>query len=507
MFLIEVDFNDELSERETVLLKRSYARIGPSETSHLIIDGIGLPCDIQVVKGYGDSFKCSPIFSSKNMKHQDDIFPWSGEYHRSVEICIEDIYISILSIDAVIAEFFIANQGQLNPRDLLDLVFTEKEPLFPAIQMISEPKVGLSIGLLEKCYLGKSRDCLFRMDHPELRPQHAVVKRNGSSYSIESIGQDIQMSVNGRSIGSSSKILHGGDRIQLHDSVEVVFITDHQNLEDISNELGPAHFSMPSFANAKILRAVSGLINPVSLSIREGQTIDIGRDPLHPVWINAAFVSRLHATITLLNDTYTVVDYSSNGTVVNGVKLGAGKKFTYSSSEVLHLVFGPEAEIMVSDFTDAEFQKWIKGRSSSDVNLSKEKGDSEVILESSKNIVGTLSSTKKEGMLENNSEKVESRLPEKKSSKILSEDISPDPVMPSDDLPKTFEEYQKKTIKKLQNNDHENFIDLSLQASMDEYSYENREKNVTSKYLVLVIVVVILLVLGGFIALGLNLIH
>jgi pSer/pThr/pTyr-binding forkhead associated (FHA) protein len=508
MFLIEVDFNDELSEREAVLLKRSYARIGPSETSHLILDGIRLPCDIQVVKGYGDTFKCAPVFSDKNRQHQDDSFPWAGEYHRSIELCIEDVFISILSIDAVIAEFLMTHKNEVScTRDLLDLVFTDKEPLLPAIQLVSDPKVALSLGQVDKCYIGKSRDCLFRMDHPGLRPQHALIKKNASSYSIESIGQDIQMSVNGRSIGSATKVLRGGDRIQLHDSLEVVFIADSQNLEDISNELGPAHFSLPSFSNVKMLRTVSGLINPTALSLREGQTIAIGRDPLHPVWINAAFISRLHATITLLNDAYTIVDYSSNGTIVNGIKLETEKEYTYNSAEVIHVIFGPEAEIMLSDFSDTEFQKWMRERVPSDIEPDADEVNQEALLESLKEIEVPLASVKEEDYSGMDSQALENNFSETISSEVLSAETSPEGVKSSGDLPKTFEEYQKKTLKTLQNKDSGNFIDLSLQDSMDSYSYENAQKSEFSKYLILLIITVILLVLGVFIVLGLNLTH
>lgn len=358
MFIVEVDFNDGESKRELILLKRTYARIGATETSHVILDGVSLPCDILVEKCLGNSFRCS-AWKEKNSLNSD--YEWTGLHTRSVDIAIGSVFISIMTIDPHMMDLFNNEKIEtLSNRDYLKNIRTDEIPVFPALQCLSDPKVGLSLSGLSHAYIGRSRECAIRLDHPSITAKHAHLKRVASSFIIESLKGDLPVTVNGRSLGAGSRTLNPGDRIEFLPSLKFVYLESQKDVDDIVEELACDKIYPQRSLYSKALRVLAGDVSPAFLTLKEGQTLSVGRDPAHSVWINAAFISRLHATITVYTDSYGITDFSSNGTLVNGKKLTQKEETFFDAHEPIAISFGPQTEIVLSDFDNKKFEEWQK---------------------------------------------------------------------------------------------------------------------------------------------------
>ena len=94
--------------------------------------------------------------------------------------------------------------------------------------------------------------------------------------------------------------------------------------------------SMP--AETTILRAeptgqligTAGQSAGLAFQLKNGETLTLGRDPMQCQILlseNNTSISRRHCSITFHSDTesYSVIDYSSNGTFVDGVQLPKGQ--------------------------------------------------------------------------------------------------------------------------------------------------------------------------------------
>jgi pSer/pThr/pTyr-binding forkhead associated (FHA) protein len=529
MFIVEVDFNDGESERELLVLKRSYARIGSLETSHIILDGMDIPCEVQIEKSYGNTFRCVAL---PHVKGDTQRYDWAGLHRRYACLLLGNIMVSVFAVDSSVADFIMSRQqGKLNNRDALKALAPKEESIFPAIQSLTDPQIAVSLAGLEKCFLGRSRECHFRMDHPSLFPRHAVLKKNSDSFTIEGVSAENDIKVNGKQLQSGSRVLNGGDRIELIPSVRLVYLQDENNLEDIIDELDIDEIVPDKEIGRYSLRAVSGEINPKVITLREGQTVSIGRDPVQSIWINAVFISRLHCTITMYKDTFGITDYSSNGTVVNGEILSPKVETFFPQREIIHLIPGPDTEFLLSDLNDADFDRWCLDEriSTESMVTESEPITSDVIAEDiiadseseqdfslpGKTDTGSEASMTWEASkkiidppsdvlvfdefvtdLSSNREKMRDvKARSLQSGKIRSEDFGESFDSDSD----SFQSFQRNQQRKLRDKEQLNYIDPDLSKSMEEYSYEKvaRKTSVSSsRYILGLVSAVIILVFG-----------
>ncbi len=549
MFIVEVDFNDGDSESEIVLLKRAYARIGSLETSHLILDGVKFEFEVLLEKSFGNTFRCSAF-----RDNEVDFSPsWAGLHSRSVQLCIDSVFITIISVDHSVSEFVLDNSRKsASNKEILENLVFEEEKLFPAIQSLSSPRVGISLSKVSNCFIGRSRECLFRMDHPSLHSKHAVIKRSTSSFVIETVSSDSNLSVNGRHIGREAKELDGGDRIELSPSAKLVFLKSEQDLEEIIDELSKDGVPFYSGLTTHTVRSDSSLVNPKLLPLGEGQTLSIGRDPVHSIWINAAFISRHHVSITVYKDQYGITDLSSNGTKVNSSKLDFNRETFFPNTQPLKISLGPNAELYLSNLNEAQHKAWLEGGGDSEVSTSYEElsGFNEIakenIIENLERKVQNSRYFASQNLVEetdslNDAEpQIESEL---ESDVEVSEDFDQSPELPVEEIPEPeikpdiesqdtpiqeveksntksnstgeeagdialiFEQFQKNQVKKLRNADELNYIDYNLEESMENYSYEaytpptthTKSFTITASIVILLIFASILVLLSQFV--------
>jgi pSer/pThr/pTyr-binding forkhead associated (FHA) protein len=399
---------------------------------------------------------------------------------------------------------------------------------FPAIYSIVEPRIAASISDIPVCYIGRSRECHFRLDHPSLQLRHAVIRKSDGTYILESLVNDNSISVNGRPLGNGTRILNGGDRVEILPSIKFVFLNQKDDLENIIDEVPIEKCFLSSETRHHRLRVLSGLVTPQSSVLKEGQTISIGRDPVHPVWINAAFISRLHLTITVYKDKYGITDCSSNGSIVNGTKLQSHQETFFPHTAPVAIFLGPDTELVLSDLDNKKYAEWLKDRKAIDAtapphessqfskpaileNLKQKFSDrvhaQEGVKLSASFPEGGMPSDKKSGSALDVGISHDSIIDEPLSDMGMESLSNPVNIDTMDTLPQdtatdssnsfnaNFEEYQRNQRKKLRDKDVSNFIDPSLQSSMDEYVYESFPASASRSpgYLIIVISAVILL--------------
>ena len=73
--------------------------------------------------------------------------------------------------------------------------------------------------------------------------------------------------------------------------------------------------------NARLRIDVAPGDPPLELTLQEGASLWLGRDPSCDVVLEHARISRRHAAISLREDALCIRDESANGTIVDGVAL------------------------------------------------------------------------------------------------------------------------------------------------------------------------------------------
>ena len=498
MFVVQVDFCDGISQPEAVFIRRLFARIGTRETSHLILDGVAkLNYELAIYRGIGGKFYCKAIpIGSEMLPH----FPWEKEYEGLAEIKIGPVIVNIVVVPAEKAQRYLSDETFDLLQELKDIGIRDRE-VYPALFSISEPQVAISLSGVKDFFIGKSRKCLFRADKFLSNSEYALVRiKEEGVFEIRDLDAQEGTCVNGINV-SRPKILEPKDRISFSTGVELVYLNSPKDLMDLSEEL-PEVFMASGTASKRNLRTISGPVKPNLLPVHIGQTISIGRDATHNVWIDAPFISRLHCSIYVEKEGYSITDFSTNGVAIEGRKIGKGNTEFFPLGKIL-ISFGHGTSMCLSELDDSGFKEFLFNSEMNPKEYSHDRGVvpepivpgpelEEPVIERKEDLVivnQTLDRQPLDRLVENI---------EVKNDRAVEE--------PSVNF-SSFEEYQKRSIR-LMEESGANFLS-STEISFDEIN--NREFPVRiglSRFLPQVFIgLLILIILVFFVVLGLNLIH
>lgn len=146
---------------------------------------------------------------------------------------------------------------------------------------------------------------------------------NGRGAAIRRATTDARVDVNGLALGMQPAPLIHGDRLAFGATVAVFGDESHTgSTVEISSLLLPdASGATPAIApRARLNGRVVSLVDGREYTVRS-DGLTIGREPGCDIVIAAGEVSRRHARIELRADGYVIIDVSTNGLLVNDVRI------------------------------------------------------------------------------------------------------------------------------------------------------------------------------------------
>jgi len=175
--------------------------------------------------------------------------------------------------------------------------------------------------------IGKGADCHLRLEGPGIAPRHAVLTTAPDlSVAIRKFDDTVEVDVNGVRLGPLPQPLLHGDKIGIG-MVDLLFADERKSgsTQYISAlKLPPVPDKAKPGTPGKATTGTGGRIVCLTDG-REYQVIGtalvFGRDAKADVVVSGGQVSRRHAEIVATGRGYMVVDYSTNGTWVNGERV------------------------------------------------------------------------------------------------------------------------------------------------------------------------------------------
>jgi pSer/pThr/pTyr-binding forkhead associated (FHA) protein len=175
--------------------------------------------------------------------------------------------------------------------------------------------------------IGKGADCHLRLEGPGIAPRHAILTTAPDlSVAIRRFDDTVEVDVNGVRLGPLPQPLLHGDKISIG-MVDLLFADERKSgsTQYISAlKLPPIPDKAKPGTPGKATTGTGGRVVCLTDG-REYQVIGaalvFGRDAKADVVVPGGQVSRRHAEIVATPRGYMVVDYSTNGTWVNGERV------------------------------------------------------------------------------------------------------------------------------------------------------------------------------------------
>jgi len=175
--------------------------------------------------------------------------------------------------------------------------------------------------------VGGGAECHLRLEGPGIAPRHAVLTTSpDQSVAIRKYDEAVTLEVNGVLLGSLPHPLQHGDKITLG-GIDLLFVDERKSgsTQYISAKNLPAIPDKPKPASAGKATAGTGGRLVCLMDGREyqviGSALTMGRDAKADVVVTGGQVSRRHAEIVATPRGYIFVDYSTNGSWVNGERV------------------------------------------------------------------------------------------------------------------------------------------------------------------------------------------
>lgn len=174
--------------------------------------------------------------------------------------------------------------------------------------------------------IGSAPDSAIVLEGEGVQPCHAIVQRMADGgIAIRAADPGADLRINGiRHGGDPTPVLHG-DKIQLG-SYEILVVDDRRGGHTQLFDSGAFADLVPARQPAKPPAAGTGG-RLVCLTDGREYTVGIaplvfGRDAASDVVVSGGEVSRRHAEIQVTNDGYVLMDFSVNGVLLNGQRMG-----------------------------------------------------------------------------------------------------------------------------------------------------------------------------------------
>jgi len=176
--------------------------------------------------------------------------------------------------------------------------------------------------------IGSGADCHLRLEGPGIAPRHAVLSMApDQSVAIRKYDESVEAEVNGVRLGSLPQPLLHGDKITIG-TIDLLFADERKSgstqyisalkLPPIPDKPKPA--GAPGKATAGTGGRLVCLTDGREYQIL-GPALTMGRDAKADVVVPGGQISRRHAEIVATPRGYVLVDYSTNGSWVNGERV------------------------------------------------------------------------------------------------------------------------------------------------------------------------------------------
>ena len=175
--------------------------------------------------------------------------------------------------------------------------------------------------------VGSGADCHLRLEDPGIAPRHAVLSTApDQSVAIRKYDDTVQLEINGVRLGPLPQPLLHGDKITIG-AVDLLFADERKSgsTQYISAlKLPPIPDKPKAGGPGKATTGTGGRLVCLTDG-REyqviGAALSLGRDAKADVVVTGGQISRRHAEIVATPRGYMLVDYSANGTWVNGERV------------------------------------------------------------------------------------------------------------------------------------------------------------------------------------------
>ena len=364
MFAIEIEFNDEVSAPQWLVVRRPYALIGARSECHVIVDDFSkLDFELLIYQEGGTKFRCKQVFNKDAEKAGlNESYDGFGKFNLGP--C--KLTVSSIDNDLILLPDEALDQAGVR---LLRQAATHKTPEYPAIAVAGDIPMIISFGEGQEVYAGRANHCLLRFDARDISSNHARFGYADGSFWVEDLGSTNGSFLNGQQI-SGRRNFTEADTVTLGGSIVLKGIptkdtkTDLQKLKPSAAERLTQEITYPSVI------AASDIIRPGRLSLKKGEWFTVGRDPKCSLWVGAPFVSREHCRIRQIDSgTVEILDSSTNGTSYSSGMIKSGQNLILDNRpEVLH--FGSGLTLAICFSPDDE-RKFVETKGSPQAFISK----------------------------------------------------------------------------------------------------------------------------------------
>lgn len=353
MFALEIIFHDGVSVPETVLVRRPYALLGSSTQAHVAIDDMAeLGYQLAFIRELGRTFRVKPLSISEGAQipqQLEGIF----DGHRRIELDTLTLNVYALDGDLALRESEPPDRAGVR---VLRQSATFATAIFPAIAVRGEEAVVVSFAPDQPVFVGRSNQCLVRIDSDEISSKHARIGFESGEFWIEDLGSSNGTFVDGQQI-SGRTALAPGTPVLLGRHTTILGISSKDNME-VASSFDSSYLKRPSTKRYPVLVSASEIARPARVVLTAGGTFSIGRDPANEMWLGAPHVSRTHCDVSLTKGGRVIVqDHSTNGTYYGTGVLQNGEQLELNSRPHV-LNFGGDITVAVC-FTEEEEQEFL----------------------------------------------------------------------------------------------------------------------------------------------------
>ena len=330
MFSLEITFNGDGADTETVFVRRSHAVIGASDYAHVMIDELAeLPYELHLYRGIGRTFRTQPLISHSQLRVETPAY-LDREYDGEASLNLGSIQLSITALDLDLCSM----RGDALDKvaaHILRRACENPAPYFPALAVSGDAPVTISFSPDLPLTIGRDRDNALRLDAPDVSARHANVTYEAGKFFIEDVG-----STNGTFVGaqqvSGKNQIPPGKPIIIGRSI-VAYAIDQEEQVSVPRQTAEVDLQILPEERYPLLMSLSEVARPQKLLIQEGKPLRIGRDPSSDLWLGAPHVSRKHSTIEFISlEDILITDLSMNGLAYDGGVLTQGESVHLENS-------------------------------------------------------------------------------------------------------------------------------------------------------------------------------
>ena len=351
MFALEINFQDGVSQPETIFVRRPQALVGASDYAHVVVEDMkDLDYQIRLVRDLGRTFRCKPV-----MTRPDGGVPAFGDevFDGSATLDLGRVRLQITAVDCDL----ILKDNEAPDRAgvrVLRQAFSARSPLFPAVVVQGAHPLVMSFPAEQSIYIGRSKQCALRLDSADISARHARLGFENGDFWVEDLGSTNGTFVDNQQISGRVSV-KPGVAIVLGREISILGVTSADQISRVV-AVPAAVEARPAAAkpNFPILVSLSQVARPARVVLRPGGKVSIGRDPARDMWLGAPHISRLHCAVAMDDrGEISVSDHSTNGTAHDGGILRKGdllevglrpRVFDFGGGVTVALCFSTEEE-------------------------------------------------------------------------------------------------------------------------------------------------------------------